>query len=599
MVIRMEIREYLQKNRLMIDGSMGTYYSTLKGSSNLMSELANLTEPEVIERIHREYIDAGASMIKTNTFAANRVVLDLEQDKKEEIIKVACEIAKRAAKSSGKDIMIAGDIGPIPVMVSFEEEKILDEYRETIDFMLQENIHIFHFESFSDNRYIFPMAAYIKQKDENAFIIASYCINKNGYTSSLKSAARLLEEAGNSENIDACGFNCGIGPGHMYQIFKHISLPTDKYIIAAPNASYPEQIQNRMVFLDNIKYYKENMKRLADLGIQILGGCCGTNPDYVKEVATSCKGQIPELNEGVHTTSLPSKAPVRPNDFYELFNKKKVIAVELDPPFDANVEKVMECAMQLKEMGVDILTFADSPMGRSRIDSILMSIKVAEEVGIPVMPHVCCRDKNLIAMRSGILGAYINQIRNFLIVTGDPVPVESRTATTGVFDYTSIHLMEYVHDMNQEHFPDEPLYYGGALNYARGQIDKVVERMQKKIDAGAKYFLTQPIYSDEDIERIREIKQRVDTKILCGIMPFVSYRNANFIRNEITGISVPDEIIARYREDMSKEEGEMTGALLAIELMDKLAPYADGYYFMLPFNRVSMMEKIMKMRLEL
>jgi len=279
--------------------------------------------------------------------------------------------------------------------------------------------------------------------------------------------------------------------------------------------------------------------------------------------------------------------------FYSKFETgKMVIAVELDPPFDADYEKLVEYAHTLKKLGVDIITMADSPMGRSRVDSTLMSVKLSMETGISVMPHICCRDKNMISIRSTLLGAYINDIRNLLLVTGDPVPSESRMLTTGVFDYNSIQLMNFVKEMNQEHFGDEPFYYGGALNPTMGKIDHIIERMQKKIDAGCKYFLTQPVYSDDAIARLAEIKRRVDTKILCGIMPLVSYRNANFIKNEFIGIEVPDNIVARYKPDMSKEEGEETGANIARELMVKLNPIVDGYYFMLPFNRVSLIGKI-------
>lgn len=198
----------------------------------------------------------------------------------------------------------------------------------------------------------------------------------------------------------------------------------------------------------------------------------------------------------------------------------------------------------------------------------------------------------MIAMRSTLLGAYINGMRNLLVVTGDPVPSDSRTTISSVFDYNSIRLMSFIKEMNEEHFKEDPIYYGGALNYARGNIDKVIERMEKKIEAGCSYFLTQPAYSDEDIERLRYIKSKVDTKLLCGIMPFVSYRNANFVKNEFSGIYVPDEILNRYHMEMTKEEAENVGAQIANELVEKMSDFADGFYFMLPFNRVSLMEKI-------
>ena len=362
-----------------------------------------------------------------------------------------------------------------------------------------------------------------------------------------------------------------------------------------PNAGYPEQFQNRMVFMDNKEYFMENMEDIAELGIDILGGCCGTTPEYIEELSKSIS-TAPILKAASVEVSRQAETDVtrkvKPNQFYEKMKEgRKVVAVELDPPFDAKYEGIIEYAQYLKDRKVDMITIADSPSGRSRADSVLMSVKIASEVGIPVMPHLCCRDRNMIAMRSTILGAYISDIRNLLLVTGDPVPSVSRGSITSVFDYNSIQLMNFVKAMNLEHFPEEPIYYGGALNYA-GRVDKVVERMKKKMDAGASYFLTQPIYADEDIERIYEIKKQTDTKILCGIMPFTSYRNANFVKNEIAGIHVPDSVVARYNPEMTREEAELTGAAIASEIIEKLHTFADGYYFMLPFNRVSFMDKI-------
>lgn len=595
----MDLKEYLGSKRLIIDGSMGTYYSLKKSSSSLMSEYANITEPEIIQNIHKDYIRAGATLIKTNTFAANIWALKMEKEERTNIIKAACNNAREAAlEFSNQELLIAADFGPISDTMNRNEAEVLQEYKEICDVFLKENLAIFFFETFSDNRYIIPISSYIKEKRPDSFILVSYCVNKFGYTASFAHISRLFQEVAEVKEIDACGLNCGIGPGHMYSVIKNLTFPEEKYSFIAPNTSYPEQIQNRMVFHDNIKYYQENLEKIAKLGIHILGGCCGTTPEYIKSIKELHLEKVIDGNEVVSALNVTQTKAVKENAFYEKLKAKKVIAVELDPPYDARIEMVMECSARLKEQGVDIITFADSPMGRSRIDSILMGIKVAQELDIPVMPHVCCRDKNMIAMRSGILGAYINKVRNVLIVTGDPVPVENRSATTGVFDYSSIRLMEYISEMNKEHFNEDPIVFGGALNYARGKLENVVDRMQKKVDAGAKFFLTQPIFSQEDVNRIKEIKKRIDTKILCGIMPLVSYRNANFIRNEITGINVPQEIVDRFHTNMSKEEGEMVGAKLAVELMEALDECADGYYFMLPFNRVSLIDKINKMKEE-
>jgi homocysteine S-methyltransferase len=600
-MITMKLTEYLKVNRLIPDGSMGTYYSGIVNKPGAISEYANISDPETIERIHGEYISAGAGILRTNTFAANRAVLKISQEEQRFLLHEACRIAKKAVSESrnqqpeSEHLWIFGDIGPIPEDAIAAEEDILDEYKIMCDVFLEEGLDGIHFETFSSLYYIEKLVLYIKQKNPDIFILTSFSVNKNGYTTAGISAARLLEKASRIEEIDICGLNCGVGSGHMYQLLKKIPFPENKYIYCAPNAGYPEQMQNRMVFMDNASYFAENMRLIAELGVDILGGCCGTTPEYIRDLSLKInKAKQAIVHRKVSTEPDGAVRPVRENSFYKLFQRgKKVIAVELDPPYNADIDQVMECAHRLKASGSDIITFADSPMGRSRVDSILMSIKIAEETGLNVMPHICCRDRNMISMRSVLLGAYIHGIRNLLIVTGDPVPGENRTKTTGVFDYNSIQLMDYVKEMNAEHFAGEPFYYGGALNPGRGNLDKIIERMQRKIEAGATYFLTQPIFSKEEADRIRYIKERVDAKILCGIMPLVSYRNASFIKNELTGIIVPDEIVARYRPDMTKEEAELTGARIAGEIMEMLDPVADGYYFMLPFNRVSLMDKIL------
>ena len=609
----MRIKDYLKDNRLVMDGSMGTYYSNLVNQPGAFSERANLTSPDTIKQIHRDYLAAGARLLRTNTFAASRAVLQIEEEAQRCLVEAACKIAKEAVAEAmaegaeantaegkatnsekSKAIWILGDIGPIPEDAGAEESEVFEEYKTLCDIFLAEGLDGIHFETFSSLKYIEKLVPYIKSINSDMFILASFSLNKNGYTAAGISAGRLMEKLAAVEGIDACGFNCGVGSGHMLQLLRKVSFPADKWSYAAPNAGYPEQMQNRMVFMDNEAYFAENMKKLAELGIDMLGGCCGTTPEYIRKmVEGTCVARERNLKLLTNYSSSREELPEENNEFCNLLNRgKKVIAVELDPPYDANVDHIMECAHSLKSSGVDIITFADSPMGRSRVDSILMSIRIAEETGVKVMPHVCCRDRNMISIRATLLGAYIHGIRNLLIVTGDPVPGESRVSTTGVFDYNSIRLMEYVKEMNVEHFPKEPIGYGGALNYNRGSLEGVVKRMKQKLAAGARYFLTQPVFSKEDAERLREIKKQTGAKLLYGIMPLVSYRNACFIKNEITGIHVPDEIVARYRPEMTREEAELIGAEIANEMIAMTKDYADGYYFMLPFNRVSLMNKI-------
>lgn len=595
----MNIREYIKEHKILMDGAMGTYYAAKYNGE--VAEYANLEHPERVREIHREYLEAGANLILTNTFAANRESLDLEDHQLEECVRNAVAIAKEAAAGvSRQPVFVAGDVGSIPDRGKRTEAEILEEYQRVCDIFLEERLPVIVFETFPSLNHVKKLVSYIRERDSEAFLIVSVCVNKNGYTAAGVSGKRLLAELAAMEGVDACGFNCGVGSGHMYRLLKEMpGLVSKKYFLAAPNAGYPEQFQNRMVFMDNAEYFAGNMKRIAEAGAAILGGCCGTTPEYIallkKEIDFS-KGSVEVKSAATEQQGEGETVPVRKNEFCEkLAAGKKVVAVELDPPYDAQaekVEKLVECAWKLKGLGVDMITMADSPMGRSRVDSILMSVKIAGETGMTVMPHVCCRDKNMIAMRSGILGAYIHGIRNMLIVTGDPVPGASREMTTSVFDYHSIRLMQFLKEMNEEHFAGDPIRYGGALNQGRGKVENIVKRVQDKMNAGAEYFLTQPIYSDEEVERIAQIKEQTGAKVLCGIMPLVSYRNANFIKNEVTSIYVPDSVVARYSPEMSKTEGEQTGAAIANEMIEKLAPVADGYYIMLPFNRVSLMEKL-------
>ena len=616
--------EKLQEGTVIMDGAMGTYYAMKNGDANEMAEWANQNNPDLVVSIHKEYMEAGATLIRTNTFAINSVVMEIDQEEQKTLIKKGYQLAKQAVNEfnqiNNAPIHIAADIGPIPFHAERTKEEVISEYKSICKVFLEEGAEIFLFETFPQVDVLKEVVSYIKEMNANACIITNFCVNKNGYTMAGIRGDKLLKEVMDMEEISICGFNCGIGSGHMYQFLQSVELPANKKIAVLPNAGYPEQLYTRMVFNNNIRYFTENMSRIRQLGVSVIGGCCGTTPEYIKALAKDCsEHQISKEQVKVIQRDIPSSTNSKEEEreegkttksksmFEESLEKrikdqrsfierlesgKKVIAVELDPPYDSNDDKIMNCVEALKNTSADIITIADSPMGRSRVDSLLMSLKIAAKHEVSVMPHVCCRDKNMIAMRSTLLGAYVNGIRNLLVVTGDPVPSEQRLSTTNVFDYNSIQLMQFIKQMNEEHFSEDPIQYGGALNPALGRVDKIVERMERKMEAGAKYFLTQPIYDEETIEKIHYIKEHVDTKILCGIMPFVSYTNANFIKNEFSGIHVPDEIVSRYSKDMSKEEAEIIGASLGKELVKKLEPYADGYYFMIPFNRVSMFEKM-------
>ncbi|MCM1466685.1 MAG: methylenetetrahydrofolate reductase, partial [Alistipes sp.] len=345
------------------------------------------------------------------------------------------------------------------------------------------------------------------------------------------------------------------------------------------------------VYSDNIPYYAQMMEKLDDMGIRILGGCCGTTPKYIKALNDRLKDRPLKRLRSVGTDNARTGVVQEENPLLaKLSAGEKVIMVELDPPFGDNGDKVIEGAAFLKGKGTDVITLSDSPLGRARMEAALLAVKVSRETGMAVMPHISCRDKNIIALRGLLLGLGFNEIRNLLIVTGDPV--QKGDNVRQVFEYNSIRLMNYIKTMNEEVFAGHPFFYGGALNYRGVNKEAIAARMKSKMEAGASCFLTQPVYSREDIERIAYLEKETGAKIIVGIMPLVSHKNAVFIQNEMPGIHIPDEIMERYVPELSREEYEETAVEVSLDIIRELGDFAAGYYFMTPFNRYGLIQNI-------
>lgn len=591
----MNIREYLKKSKLIADGSFGTYYSQ-KYKTVDIPEYANITASQRISEIHTEYINSGAKLIRTNTFASNTYSLDCSIEQVKENIKAAYKIAKEAVEQSGKEIFIAGNIGPVPAVFQPDFEAVEEEYYQIAKTFIDEGADILCFETFTQSEHIMPAIKRIKEEC-NPFIIVQFCVNQYGYSEAGESAERLVSETAFSKCVDAVGLNCGVGPAHMQQILSRINLNNNCFVTAMPNAGYPLLVRNRVKYADNPIYFASKVNDIALLGADIIGGCCGTTPDYIREVAKTID-LTPTVKSDETSANNENEKPVIKKSFFRnadgTIKDKKLIAVELAPPFGANDKKLLEAAHMLKGLGVDVLTFPDSPSGRTRIDSVLMAQKVKNVTGFEVMPHICCRDKNAIAMRSTFLGASINDINNFLIITGDPIPVMARQVVKSVFNFDSVGLMRIADEMNSEALKDSPLTYGGAINQSRRRIESEIKRVQKKMEAGAEFFLTQPVFTAEDAERLRRLKEETGARILCGIMPLVSRKNALFMKNEISGVNVTDEVIERYPENADREDGENVGVELAKEMIAATRDFADGYYFSFPFNRTYLLKRIIE-----
>lgn len=592
----MNIREYLKENRLIADGAMGTYFDGLK-TLEIIVESGNMQTPALIKEIHKQYIKAGARLLRTNTFAVTRDLFKTEEEV-ESCIHMACELAREAVEECRKEgilsqeepVFIGADIGPVGFEFGRTKKALLEEYLWIANCFLREKVDCFVFETQAEYEFLSGITSYIKSCGD-WFILVQFSFDKTGYTKagfSIPSMVRVMEH---DKTVDAYGFNCGMSSAHLSQILSKVKFGGNKYISALPNASYTNMSRGRVLYSNNIPYYVEMMEKLDDMGIRILGGCCGTTPEYISALAERLRNRplrplLTKETDGSREYIAREENPL----FTKLNSGKKVIMVELDPPFDDNADKVLEGAEYLKGKGTDVITLSDSPLGRARMESALLAAKVFRETGMPVMPHISCRDKNTIALRGMLLGLSVNDVRNLLIVTGDPV--QKGDSVKQVFEYNSIRLMNYIKTMNEEVFAGHPFLYGGALNYSGVNKEAIAARIKNKLAAGASYFLSQPVYSDEDIERIAYLKKETGAKIIVGIMPLVSHKNAVFIHNEMPGIHVSDEIMARYTEGLTREQYEEIAIEVSVDIIKKLGDFADGYYFMTPFNRYGLIQKI-------
>lgn len=600
----MDILESLKNKLLVADGAFGTCYVAMYGEQGTVApELANIRHPERVLEIHKEYVKAGAGLIRTNTFAANTASLDADMDYVIANVRSAVKLARQAAADADADdkVCIAGDIGPVPGDAGLGLAERVRQYKVLGETMQDMGVDIIWFETFPEFNVLEPVVKYLKERKDTP-IMVSFCVNQFGYSNGGFSARALLTQAADDPNVDCVGFNCGVGPYHMLQLLRKLDIDCGKPISVMPNAGYPKFTQSRLVFNDNKEGFIDKIQDISALGADIVGGCCGTNPEYIKQIMARVEsGDIAKAVkthvERIHAASLEKDNFL--NERMEHCSSNagktgahKLIAVELAPPVDDNDQKLLDAAHTLKQAHVDVVTFPDSPSGRTRADSILMAEKVQKATGLRVMPHLCCRDKNAIAIRGSVLGAQLNGIRDFLVITGDPVPVMFRQTTRSVFNFDSVGMMKLLQTMNDEVFSADKITYGGAVNQNRLNTRFETDRIKRKMEAGAEFFLTQPVFSKQQAQVLRNMKAETGATILVGVMPLVSRRNALFMKNEMAGIEIPDEIIERYGENATRQEGEDCGIQIAREILEYTADFADGYYFSFPFNRVHMLAHI-------
>ncbi|MCC0694751.1 MULTISPECIES: bifunctional homocysteine S-methyltransferase/methylenetetrahydrofolate reductase [unclassified Clostridioides] len=575
----MNINEYIKDSVLVFDGAMGTYYSKLKNSP-FNCEIANINDASTILSIHEEYIKAGCMAIKTNTFAANETLLECDFKTVKDIIKSGYEIALEATRNT--DVFIFADIGPIPAL---NDRNLLPDYKKIVDVFLEIGATNFLFETFSSDEYLPEISSYIKEKQPNAFILTEFAVNPEGFTRLGKSGTNIFKSISKDKNIDALGFNCISGPHHLLHFIKTLDI-NDNIVSIMPNAGYPTIINNRTFFEDNSDYFSEQMLEILNQGVQILGGCCGTTPEFIKktvEIINSLyKGNVTIKNDISPKEKIKSVAK---NELLEKIDGgKKIIAVELDPPIDTDIEFFMNSAEKLKNYGVDAITIADCPIARARVDSSLLACKIKRKLDITPIPHMTCRDRNINATKALLLGLNIENINNVLVVTGDPIPSAERDEIKAMFSFNSSILANYIKTLNKDTF-NTPFNIFGALNINATNFDSQLKHAKIKIENGVTMFLTQPVLTEQALLNLKKAKEILPAKILGGIIPVVSYKNACFMNNEISGITVSQDIIDMYK-DASKEQSTKLAINISTQIAKEIEPYVDGYYIITPFKRI-------------
>lgn len=580
-----------KKFPLLFDGAMGTYYRDKSEKPLPECEMANIFDRELIEKIHMEYIYSGAKAIKTNTFGANKGALRCSDSVLRSVVESGYTIARDAVQKSGKDVEIFADIGPISYNEE-DEDKVYEEYKEIVDIFIELGAKNFLFETFDESRFLHKISKYVNNSVEDSFIIVSFALNPDGYTRKGYLGEELLGEFSNVDYVNACGLNCVSGPAYILKTLDSIHLP-NKHISIMPNSSYPTVVNNRIFYSDNSSYFSATMLEFLSRGVEIIGGCCGTTPEHIEKISKAIVDF--KIGDRVENKNINCKVITKPttNLFYEkLSGGKKTIAVELDPPADVDIEKYMKNAKKLKECGVDAITIADCPVGRARIDSSLMAYKIKNEVGIDPVVHLTCRDRNLNATKALLLGLNVENIRNLIIVTGDPIPNAEKDEIKPVFNFNSRLLSKYISDLNERVFTNKMVISAG-LNINARNFELELNKAIKKVECGVEVFYTQPVVSENAVKNLKVAKETLRAKIMGGIIPIVSHRNAVFMNEEISGIRISEEIIKKY-EGKTKEECTHLAVDISLDFMKKIEGYIDGFYLITPFNRVDIIEKIIE-----
>jgi len=594
-----DIRARLRHEVLVGDGAMGTLLYSRGVPLDANFEHLNLVQPERVRQVHADYIAAGAELIETNTFGANAVRLGAI-GLAHETTAINHAGARLAREVAGDAVLVAGAVGPLgrsrAEAVELDREKRRAAFAEQAMALQQGGVDLLLLETFAELTEL--ELALDAAVATGLPVIAQFALLEGGRTRdgyAAEEVARRLEAGGAA----MVGVNCGAGPRELLAVLRRMAVATALPLSAFPNSGFPEYVDGRSIYVATPDYFAARAQEMVAAGATLIGGCCGTGPEHIQALATALKDATPAVRrprvEVVDTASAPAPtAPERIEAGNWLQRHPVPVTVELDPPRGLDCSGVIAAARQLVAAGVSAISLAENPLARIRMGNIALAHRLQQEAGAEVIIHVTGRDRNLIGLHSELLGAHLLGLRNVLAVTGDPVSVSGEAGATGVFDLNSIGLLELLAAANAGrtlygHELGAPTHFfaGAAFNPNGGSIAGQLNKLHKKIAAGARFVQTQPVYDPQVLERMVAATAAIDIPILLGILPLVSERNAEFLHNEVPGIVLPESVRQRMR-GTSGVDGVRAGMAIASETIEAARGRVAGFYLMPPFGRVEL-----------
>jgi methionine synthase I (cobalamin-dependent)/5,10-methylenetetrahydrofolate reductase len=601
--------ERLKEEEILIcDGAMGTMlYSKGVYIDRCFDEL-NLSNPSTVRDVHQGYLKSGADIIETNTFGANRYKLQPHglEGKLYEINNQGVKLAKEVAEN---DVFVAGSIGPLGRPIEpighITRKEARKAFSDQATPLYEGGVDLFILETFNDLNEILQAISAVKEVCDLP-IVAQMAFTDEGETAygvSPVDVVKKLEERG----AHVAGINCSTGPEAVWRAIQKMAEVSDIPLSAQPNAGFPHLVEGRLIYLASPEYFAEYAKRFIQSGVRIVGGCCGTTPAHIQAIKGAVKALKPQrrfVDVRVRKEKEKVQRPKKPEEKSELARKlrhKFVTSIEMSPPRGPDYSKVIEGAKRIKSAGVDAVNIPDGPRASARMSPLALASILESKVGIEAILHYTCRDRNILGMQSDLLGIHALGLRNLLIITGDPPKLGDYPTATAVFDVDSIGLVRIACNLNSGNdLAGNPIdaatsfHIGVGANPGAISFEEEISRLEQKIEAGAEYILTQPIFDIRLLEKLLEKIKKYKIPVMGGVLPLASYRNAEFLNNEVPGMSIPRAIRDRMKKAVSGDDARKLGIEVAQEILLQIKNEVQGVYLMPPFGKFEAALEVVK-----